>query len=316
MIRRIMRRHEAILALLTFVALAILSFQSDEFLTIGNLLNQGRLLTELGLISVAMTFVVVTGGIDLSVGSIVGLVAVLVGALWHGLSLPLPVAIACGIAAGLFAGLFNGLVITYFRVPPLIATLATLALYRGVAEGISQGRSVRDFPDWFGVLGQGEMAGVPVQLILLLIVVVVAAVVLGRTTFGRSTYALGANETAAEFSGLAVTRTKMIIYAGSGLAAALAAIVFVSRVSTTRSDMGTGLELDAITAVVLGGTNIFGGRGTIFGTVVGLFLIQALRNGLPLAGVRGDSTIMAIGVALIIGLLAANLLGRANFKKA
>jgi ABC-type glucose/galactose transport system permease subunit len=137
-----------------------------------------------------------------------------------------------------------------------------------------------------------------------------AGLVLGRTTFGRATYALGANEGAARFSGVAVDRTKLLIYTASGVAAGLAAVIFVSRVSTTRSDMGTGLELDVITAVVLGGTSIFGGRGTVAGTVLGLVLIQALRNGLALAGVKGDGTIVVIGAVLILAILVSNLLGR------
>ena len=207
------------------------------------------------------------------------------------------------------AGLLNGVIITRFRVPPLIATLATLALYRGLAEGISQARSVRGYPDWFFVLGQGEVLGVPTQLWILLLTAG-AAVLLGLTTFGRTVYAIGSNETAARFSGLRVDRAKLLIYAGSGLISGLAAVIFVSRVSTTRSDMGTGLELDVITAVVLGGTSIFGGRGTIIGTALGLALMQAMKNGLALAGVKGDGTIVVIGLVLIGAILIGNLLSR------
>jgi rhamnose transport system permease protein len=204
----------------------------------------------------------------------------------------------------------NGLIITRFSVPPLIATLATLALYRGLAEGISQARSVRGYPEWFFELGQGELLGVPVQLWIFIIAVAIAAGILGLTIFGREVYSIGANEIAAHFSGIRVDRVKLLIYTASGFVAALAAIVFVSRVSTTRSDMGTGLELDVITAVVLGGTSIFGGRGTIIGTVLGLFLMQALKNGLALAGVKGDGTIVIIGIVLIGATLISNLFRR------
>ena len=267
-------------------------------------------MAELGLISLTMTFVIVTGGIDLSVGSILGLGAIMVGVFWKNVGLPLPLAMVLAVGVGGLCGLGNGLIITRFRVPPLIATLATLALYRGLAEGISQSRSVRGYPEWFFHLGQGDTAGVPTQVWILLLAAVAAAVILGRTTFGRATYALGANETAARFSGVAVDRTKLLIYTASGLASGLAAVIFVSRVSTTRSDMGTGLELDAVTAVVLGGTSIFGGRGTIVGTVLGLVLIQALRNGLALAGVKGDGTIVVIGAILILAILVSNFVGR------
>ena len=303
-------RHETILALLVLVALFVLDRQSDKFFTVDNLLNQGRLMTEVGLIAVIMTFVIITGGIDLSVGSILGMTAILLGVFWKNMGMPLPVAIALGLVVGTFAGFLNGVIISRFRVPPLIATLGTLALYRGIAEGVSQARSVRGYPEWFYVLGQGEVLGVPTQLWLLALVALVGAIVLAYTTWGRTTYAIGSNEVAARFSGLDVDWTKLAIYSASGLAAAAAAAIFVSRVSTTRSDMGTGIELDAITAVVLGGTSIFGGRGTIVGTLLGLILIQALKNGLSLAGVKSDGTVVLIGAVLILTILISNLFHR------
>lgn len=303
-------RHETILALLVIVALFVLDRQSDRFFTASNLFNQGRLMTEVGLIALIMTFVIVTGGIDLSVGSIVGMTAIVLGVFWKNLGLPLPLAILLALAVGTFAGFVNGIIITRFRVPALIATLGTLALYRGIAEGISQARSVRGYPEWFFVLGQGSVLGVPTQLWILGLVALLSAVALAYTTWGRTTYAIGSNEVAARFSGLGVDATKIAIYAASGFAAALAAVIFVSRVSTTRSDMGTGLELDAITAVVLGGTSIFGGRGTVVGTILGLILIQALKNGLSLAGVKSDGTVVLIGAVLILTILVSNLFHR------
>ena len=307
---RSLLRHESVLLVLVVITLAMLAHQSDRFFTTDNLLNQGRLMAEVGFASLTMTFVIITGGIDLSVGSILGLGAIMLGVFWKNVGLPLPVAMVLAVAVGGVCGLVNGLIITRFRVPPLIATLATLSLYRGLAEGISESRSVRGYPEWFFRLGQGDVFGVPTQVWILVLAAIFGALVLSRTTFGRATYALGANETAARFSGVAVDRTKLLIYTASGLAASLASVIFVSRVSTTRSDMGTGLELDAITAVVLGGTSIFGGRGTIAGTVLGLVLIQALRNGLALSGVKGDGTIMVIGAVLILAILVSNMLGR------
>lgn len=307
---RVLLRHEAILAILLVLALVVLGLNNDRFFTTANLLNQGRLMTEVGLIAVVMTFVIITGGIDLSVGSIFGLSAILLGVFWKTLGLPLPVAMLAAIAVGGVAGLANGLIITRFSVPPLIATLATLALYRGLAEGISKAQSIRGYPEWFFVLGQGEVAGVPAQLWLLAVVALAGLFILGFTAFGRTTYAIGNNEAAASFSGLAVERTKLLIYTVSGLVSGLAAVVFVSRVSTTRSDMGTGIELDVITAVVLGGTSIFGGRGSVIGTLLGLVLIQVLKNGLALSGVKGDGTIVIIGVVLILAVLVSNFLSR------
>ena len=246
----------------------------------------------------------------IGVGSILGLVAIMLGVMWQNLCLPLPVAMVLALAIGAAAGCANGYVITRFGVPPLIATLATLALYRGLAEGISQARSVRGYPEWFYVLGQGDLFGVPVQLWVFLALAVLAAFILGLTPFGRTAYAAGSNATAAEFSGLPVKRTLLLIYTMAGLFSAIAAVIFVSRVSTTRSDMGTGLELDVITAVVLGGTSIFGGRGTILGTLLGLVVMQALKNGLLLAGVKGDATIVVIGFVLMGTIILTNLFRR------
>ena len=304
-------RHETLLAAILVVALGILGLLNERFLTIDNLLNQGRLMTEVGLLALPMTFIIITGGIDLSVGSIVGLCAIMLGYSWKNFGFPLPLAIAFAIGVGGVAGFVNGLLITRVRVPPLIMTIATLALYRGLAEGISQARSVRNYPEWFFFTGQGEWLGVPVQLWILLAGIIVAGVALDRTTFGRTLYAIGNNETAARFSGLPVDRVKLLVYTLSGLAAGVSAWVLVSRVTTTRSDMGTGYELDVIAAVVLGGTSIFGGAGTIWGTVVGLVMIQLLKNGLALTGVKGDATIIVIGAVLIAStLIASSLHGR------
>jgi rhamnose transport system permease protein len=307
---RWLARHETLLAAILVIALVGLGAFNDRFLTLDNLLNQGRLMTEIGLIALPMTFVIITGGIDLSVGAIVGLCAVMLGYSWKTFGFPLPLAIVFCLAVGAMAGFVNGLVITRVKVPPLIMTIATLALYRGLAEGISQAHSVRGYPEWFYFLGQGSVLGVPTQLLVLVVLVVVAGVALDRTTFGRTLYAIGSNETAARFSALSVDRTKLIIYTLSGLASGLAGWVLVSRVTTTRMDMGMGYELDVIAAVVLGGTSIFGGTGTIWGTAVGLAMIQLLKNGLALTGVKGDATIVVIGVALILSVLVASSLQR------
>jgi rhamnose transport system permease protein len=300
--------QELVLLIALALALAILSLTAERFMTVGNLLNQGRLMTEVALVALPMTFIIITGGIDLSVGSIMGLTAILLGVFWQNVGLPLPAAVGLAILVAVAAGYFNGLLITRVRVPPLIMTLATLALYRGLAEGISQARSVRGYPEWFYVLGQGEVLGVPTQLWILLVAIAIFWIVLSRTTFGRALYAIGHNETAARYSAIKVDRIKVIIYSLSGLMSGLAGVIFVSRVSTTRSDMGTGLELDVIAAVVLGGTSIFGGVGTIAGTVLGFTLIQLLKNGLALTGVKGDATIVVIGTVLILSILITNFL--------
>ena len=304
--KNLLLRHEAVLGVLLVLALIVLAFMSDRFFTLDNLLNQGRLMAEVGIVALAMTLVIVTGGIDLSVGSILGLVAILLGVFWQKLGMPLPLAMVFAIIFGTFAGFVNGLLITRFQAAPLIITLGTLALYRGLAEGISQARSVRGYPDWFYVLGQGEVLGIPTQIWIFVVLAVAIAFTLAYTPFGRTIYAVGSNAVAARFSGMKVNRTLLWVYTLSGLFSAIAGVIFVSRVSTTRSDMGTGLELDAITAVVLGGTSIFGGKGTVIGTLLGLVLVQALKNGLSLAGVKGDGTIVVIGTILIATVIISN----------
>lgn len=301
-------RHEVVLALILVLSLLLLATQTDRFLTTENLLNQGRLMAEVGLVALPMTFIIITAGIDLSVGSILGLTAIVLGVSWKNVGLPLEAAILVALAVGTLAGFANGWFITRIKVPPLIMTLASLALFRGLAEGISQARSVRGYPEWFFQLGQGELFGVPTQLWILCIAIVLAWGLLSLTVFGRSLYAIGHNETGARFSGIPVDRYKLIIYTASGFMAALAGCIFVSRVSTTRSDMGTGLELDVIAAVVLGGTSIFGGVGTIAGTVLGFIMIQLLKNGLSLTGVKGDATIVVIGSVLILSILLTNFI--------
>lgn len=309
-LRSLLFSQEGILFLILIGAIVVLSIISPPFRTIGNFLNQGRQLAEVGLVALPMTYIIITGGIDLSVGAILGLTAIVMGWAWSVLGAPLELAIVIGLGVATLAGLFNGLFIIRIGVPPLIMTLATLALYRGMAEGISQGRSARGFPDWFEQLGQGDVLGIPTQVWILIIAAVISAIILSRTTFGRSLYAMGNNEMGARFSGIPVGRVKLLIYTFSGFMAGMAGWIFVSRTTTTRSDMGGGLELDVIAAVVLGGTSIFGGSGSIVGTMIGVVLIQVLKNGLQLSGVTGDGTIVVIGVVLILSVFVNNFIQR------
>jgi rhamnose transport system permease protein len=301
-------RQETILFFILLAGIALMSMLSDVFLTPDNLLNQGRLATEIALIALPMTLIIITGGIDLSVGSIAGLTAIMLGVAWESWGLPLELAVVVALVIATACGAFNAFFITRVGLPPLITTLATLALFRGLAEGIAQGRSVRGYPEWFFILGQRDfdmfgLLNVPNQLFLVVISIILIGAALAYTPFGRSLYAIGNNETAARFSGMPVLRNKFAIYTLSGFMSGLAGWVFVSRVSTTRQDMGTGWELTAITAVVVGGTSIFGGSGTIVGTVLGLLLIQLMRNGLALAGAKGDATTIVVGLVLIGAVL-------------
>jgi rhamnose transport system permease protein len=307
-LRNIVTSREGILFIITIVAMMILSTQNENFLTKKNLLNQIRLLTEVGLVALPMTYIIITGGIDLSVGSIFGLSAIMLGYSWQEWGLPLPVAIFIAVFVGGVAGFVNGWFIVRIKVPALIMTLATLAFYRGLAEGISRGRSARGYPEWFYQMGQDDFLGIPTQIWLLVIFTIFAAIMLSRTIFGRALYAIGNNEIGARFSGLSVDRYLLAIYTFSGVMSGIAGYIFVSRVSTTRSDMGSGLELDVIAAVVLGGTSILGGSGSIPGTIIGVILIQLLKNGLALSGVTSDATIVVVGLVLIFSILVNNFI--------
>lgn len=313
-IGRLVLSQEAILFVITIVAVIILATQNDRFLTVRNLSREVVLLFEVALMALPMTLIIITGGIDLSVGSTFGLSAIILGFLWQDSGWSLEAAITASLLTGIICGFVNGVFIVRVGVPPLIMTLATLALYRGMALGISEARSARGFPEWFtNGVGRGDYFGLPLQVWIILVAIIFTAVLLSRTTFGRSLYAIGNNELAARFAGISVNRNKLLIYIYSGFMASLAAVVFTARITTTRSDMGTGYELDVIAAVVLGGTSIFGGAGSILGTVLGLILIQVLKNGLLLAGVKGDATIVMIGVVLILAILINNFI-QARFR--
>lgn len=302
--------QEAILGVLLIVVVAVLSFRSDRFFTSYNLLAQTRFFVEVGLIALPMTMIIITGGIDLSVGSILGFCAVIFGFAWQRWNFGLPLAVLLTLGVGALCGAINGWLIAGLRVPPLIVTLATLAIYRGLALGTSQARPVSGFPDSFFFWGQGYVGPFPTQFLIFVVAAIVAAVMLSRTAFGRFVYATGANETASRFAGLPVDRIKLLLYTASGFMAAVAALIFVSRVSTAKADAGLGTELDVITAVVLGGTSIYGGQGTILGTVLGLVLVTLLRNGLALAGVKGDASVVIIGATLVIAVLINSVLQR------
>ena len=303
----LLRTQEGFLLVILLLAMGVLALMSDRFLTVRNLLNLSRLFVEVGLMALPMTMIIIMGAIDLSVGSMFGLTSVMLGYVWLYWGLPLPLAVLFALTLGALLGLFNGLIITKVKIPPLIVTLSTLAIYRGFAFGMSQARSVGGYPESFQFWGQGAVGPFPTQFLIWVALVVLCQIVLSRTTVGRYIYAIGNNETGARFSGIAVDRIKTGVYVFSGLMAGLAGFIFTSRVTTTRADAGLGIELDVIAAVVLGGTAITGGRGSIIGTTLGLLLIAVLRNGLTLAGFKGDATVVIIGAVLIISVFLNRL---------
>lgn len=236
---------------------------------------------EIGLLALALTPVIITGGIDLSVGSLLGLSAILFGSFWHDAGLPIPVAIALTLGVGAVAGGLNGALITQLKLPPLIVTLGTYSLFRGLAEAITRGSvTYTDFPAGFLFLGQERLLGLPAQAWLFFAVAAAIWLLVHRTTFGRSYRAIGFAPEGARYAGLPVDRRVASVYVIAGVIAALAAIIYTARLGQAKADAGTGYELFAITAVVLGGTSIFGGTGSIYGTLIGVAAIAVLKNGL------------------------------------
>ncbi len=288
------------LAGLLLLEIAVFSLIGGNFATAGNAAEVARLAVEIGLLAIALTPVIISGGIDLSVGSLMGLGAVLFGTFWRDFNLPIAAAIALTLAAGLCAGCLNGLLIARLKLPPLIVTLGTFSLFRGIAEGMTGGvDNFTNFPDSFLALGQGYFAGIPTQLPILLFVVVCFWLYQHRTIYGRALFAIGFSPDGARYAGIPVERRLFAVYALSGLVAGLAAIIYVGHLGQAKADAGTGYELEAITAAVLGGTSIFGGRGGIAGTLLGLAVIVVLKNGLRLADLPPELAGVLTGLILL-----------------
>jgi rhamnose transport system substrate-binding protein len=292
---------EWVLLLVLAAETLFFSLVAPNFFTLGNFFEMTRFSVELGLLAVALTPVIVAGGIDLSVGSMMGLAAVTFGAGYQALHLPLPLAIAGAVLVGLAGGALNALLIARLKLPALIVTLGTFSLFRGVAEGVTQGAvNYTGFPPGFLFLGQGYLGGlVPAQLPVFVLIVAAYVVLLHRSVIGRALYAIGFTAQGARYAAIPVARRVALAYVLSGLIASVAAIIYVAHLGQARSDAGRGYELDAITAVVLGGTSVFGGRGTIGGTLLGLCALTVLQTGLHLAAWPSEVTGVLTGVLLL-----------------
>lgn len=263
---------------------------------------------ETALLATAMTLIVLTGGIDLSVGSAMAFAAVVMGLAFER-GAPMGIAAVMGVGAGAVCGLVNGSLVSLARVHPLIVTLATFSLFRGAAEGISGGRPISGFPEWFVDLGAERVAGVPTVVLPAIAAAAVGWFVLSRCVAGRWVRGIGFNETACRFSLVPVARVKLWLYGLSGVVAGLAAVLFAARHATAKADVGQGLELDVITAVVLGGTAVAGGRGSMVGTVLGVVFLHELRQFMAWRGVSDEVTLVIVG-AVLIGAALVGSVGR------
>jgi rhamnose transport system permease protein len=292
---------ETWLALLLGVVVLAFAAAGTNFGTWRNATEIVRLAGEIGLLALALTPIIITGGIDLSVGSLMGLVAVVFGLAWRDAGLPVWVAAGAGLAVGTLGGLVNAVLIARFSLPPLLVTLGTLSLFRGLAEGLTEGADfVSGFPASFTWIGQSVRAGVPPQAAGLAVTAVVLTHLLHRSTYGRAWYAIGHSAEGARYAGIPVARRLALLYVLSGLIAACAALLYVARIGQAKADAGTGYELMAIAAVVLGGTSILGGRGTVLGTLLGVAGIVILQNGLRLADLPAELAGILTGGLLLV----------------
>lgn len=290
--------------------IVVTSILVPGYFSVWGLFDASRAFVEVGLVALAMTLIIISGGIDLSVGALLALVSVAIGFSYQA-GMPLWAASILGVIVGTAGGAMNGAITSYFRLHPLVVTLGTFALFRGIAYTVSDAGAVSGFPSWFGVFGQQTLWNlVPLQLIAFGAFAVFFWLLLTKTPFGRYVYSLGLNETASKFSGVPIERVKIAIYALMGFMVGIAGLIHTSRISSARGNAGFGIELIAIAMVVLGGARILGGSGTILGTVLGVLILSYLQDGLSYAGVRSDVGLIVIGCVLILGVLVNENLNR------
>lgn len=291
------------------VVCVVLSIIAPRFLTVSNLMIIVTQVSINALLAFGVTFVIITGGIDLSIGSTVAVTGVVAALFAHPDTYPVIVPVLAGLAAGLLLGAFNGLVITRSKVPPFIVTLGTMTIGRGLALILSKGRPVSNLSDSFNFIGGGQILGIPTPIIILVVFFVICSVLLRKTVLGRYLYAVGGNEQAAKASGIQLNKVKMVVYTLCGGLAALAGILLTSRITTGQPNAGVGFELDAIAAAIIGGTSTSGGTGTMTGTLIGALLIGVISNGLDLLNVTSYYQQVVMGI-IIIGAVVLDSLNQ------
>jgi len=301
-------RWEWFLVVLIALVVLINTRLSPYFLNVDNLFRASSDFMEMGLMMLPMVLIIITGNVDLAVASTLGMSASLMGVLFN-LGWNIWPAAAAALLLGLAGGLLSGYLISRLKVPALVITLGTYAFYRGLAYVMLGDQAARNYPASFTYIGQGTLPGTPVPFSLLLfsVAAVIFGLVLHKTVFGRYLYAIGSNQDAVVYSGIPVARIKIILFAVSGLMSALAGLVLAARFGSTRPDIGTGLELAVITAAVLGGVDINGGKGSMVGAILALLLVGLMRFGMGLLNVQGQVQGIAIGILLVLSILLPNL---------
>ena len=302
------RVAEYIIVVAIIVESVVFAVIAPQFLSVPNLVNVALSIAINGILAVGMTAVILTGGIDLSVGSVAALAGVIAAAVatGGGTASVFPAALAA-LGVGLAVGLFNGVMVARFRVPAFVTTLAMLTICRGLALIVTGGRSIGNLPTTFGALGNSRLFGAPLPVLLMLLVFAAGWFVLTRMTFGRYVYAVGGNREAAFLAGVNTRRVTLLVYVLNGLLVGLAGLVLASRLGAGLPNVGVQYELDAIAAVVVGGTSLMGGRGSVIGTLWGAIFIGVLNNGLNLAGIDPYTQKIALGVVILLAVLADQL---------
>lgn len=281
------------------------SFQSEFFLTQMNITNIFTRIAIIGIIAVPMTFVIISKAMDLSVGSILGLTAVTLGFL-HQSGWNIWIAVLAALVVSALCGALNGVLVAKYQMQAIVVTIGTLVMLRGIVYIITQGSPISGYPESFYFLGQGKIGVLPVNVLFMFMVFAIGYYIIKKTRFGRYTYALGNNEETVWFSGINVVRTRFMIFLVNGVFAGIAGVFYVSQYASAQSDAGSGIELDVITAVLIGGTHIFGGRGSLIGTLLGVILIGTLRNGLNLIGVSSLYQTVILGILILIAVSRQN----------
>lgn len=289
---------------LVLVALVVaFSLLTPNFLDPNNVFNIARQIATLGIVAVGFSFVLITGGIDLSVGYQISLNVVVTGILMAQVGLPWYIAVLGALVLGTLIGVVNGLIITYTGVAPLIVTLSMMMILNGISYLVSKGLPIFGFPAEFSLIGQGALYGIPISLLILLVVWAVGIFILNKTSVGRYFYAIGNNAEAARLSGVNTRRTIILVYALSGLFTAIGAVLLLSRLNSAQSATGAGFEFSVLTACVLGGISVMGGRGSLFGAFVGVMIVGVLDNGLVLMNVSEYVQLVIKGVILMTAVI-------------
>lgn len=284
------------------IMIIIMSFLSPRFLSFSNLLNISRQISVMAIVGVGMTFVILSAGIDLSVGSIVALTGIIISYFAQKVGAPVYLSVIIGLLASLGVGVFNGILISKVNIPFFIVTLATMVIGRGLCFIITGGYPISELGEGFQQVGRGYFGPIPIPVVIMLVVYILAYIVLRHTSFGRYVYAIGGNEEAAKFVGLAVDKIKIAIYGICGLTSGIGALILTSRMNSGDPNMGTGMELDAIAAAVIGGTSITGGKGWIWGTLIGAYIMGILNNGLNMLDVSAYYQMAVKGLVILIAV--------------